>query len=159
VVIDYDRRTVRRLNEAGVPALYGDASREEVLRPAHPDTAASAVIALPDDMVAAMVIRRLHALNPELPVVARGHTDQALDLLAVEGADEVVSPEFEAGLEMVRHALLHHHGLDPTVIDQYLGEQRDQRYHPHHHPDETEALETSSTAPFGASPDIHLGGS
>jgi len=117
--------------------VYGDASREEILQPARADTAASAVVAIPDDVVAALVIRRLHQLNPELPVVARGHSDQAVRFLEVEGADEVVSPEFEAGLEMVRHALLHHHRIEREAIESYLAEQREQRYHPHQHPDET----------------------
>jgi monovalent cation:H+ antiporter-2, CPA2 family len=105
-----------------------------VLRRARPEGATSAVIAIPDDMVASLIVRRLHRLNPELPVVARGHSEGAVLSLEVEGADEVVVPEFEAGLEMVRHALLHHHPVEPDAVNAYLTQQREQRYHPHQHP-------------------------
>lgn len=140
VVVDYDRRTVRALREEGTPALFGDASREAVLRRAHPETAASAVIALPDDFAATLVLRTLHQLNPELPVVARGHSERAERQLEVEGADEVVVPEFEAGLEMVRHALLHNHGVAPDDLNDYVAAERERRYHPHQHPSGEEAL-------------------
>ncbi|MBI3910244.1 MAG: cation:proton antiporter [Armatimonadetes bacterium] len=128
-VVDYDPHEVRQLTRRGVRAVYGDATRTEVLEQVFPGHAASAAITLPDAIAAELTIRRLRALNPGLSVVARGHSVRDLERLYATGADEVVQAEFEAGLEVARHALLHYSPVDPVEVEEYLDAVRHARYH------------------------------
>jgi voltage-gated potassium channel Kch len=45
-------------------------------------------------------------MNPDLRIVARVSSDGNAGLLYQEGAEEVLEPEFEAGIEITRHALV-----------------------------------------------------
>jgi monovalent cation:H+ antiporter-2, CPA2 family len=44
-------------------------------------------------------------MNPDIHVIVRAPGTGDVSSLAAEGADEVVQPEFEAGLEFVRQVL------------------------------------------------------
>ena len=54
-------------------------------------------------------------INPKLDVVARVHIDSEAERLQALGVAELVRPEFEAGLEIVRHTL-HRFGLSSPEI-------------------------------------------
>jgi monovalent cation:H+ antiporter-2, CPA2 family len=125
-VVDYDRGVIDGLRARGVPAIYGDASHPEVLAHVHAESAGTAVVTVPDLFAAHLVVRRLRATNPELPIVARAHTEGDLDALRREGANEVVLPEFEAGLEVLRYALFHHPRLTSGAAE-YVDALRRQR--------------------------------
>jgi monovalent cation:H+ antiporter-2, CPA2 family len=51
------------------------------------------------------VIRNARALNPKIHVIVRASGTGEVSGLSARGADEVVQPEFEAGLEFVRQVL------------------------------------------------------
>jgi CPA2 family monovalent cation:H+ antiporter-2 len=51
------------------------------------------------------VIRNARALNPAIHVIVRSPGTGDVKGLTAGGADEVVQPEFEAGLEFVRQVL------------------------------------------------------
>jgi CPA2 family monovalent cation:H+ antiporter-2 len=106
VVIDYDHEVVVELLGRGIPAVYGDASRRAVLEAAGASRARLAIIALPDGASSAAAISELQTINPSLLVIARAHRVPELEALCQTGADEVVYPEYEAGLEIIQHALL-----------------------------------------------------
>jgi len=106
VVIDYDHEAVVALRGSGTPAVYGDASRRAVLEAAGASRARLAIIALPDGASSAAAISELQTINPSLLVIARAHGVPELEALCQTGADEVVYPEYEAGLEIIQHALL-----------------------------------------------------
>lgn len=123
-VVDYDRNAVAALRERGVPAVYGDAARSEVLSHAYPQGAATAVVTIPDLFGARLVVRRLRTANPLMPIVARGHSERDVDVLRREGANEVVLAEFEAGLEVLRYALVHHPRMSAKALDYVDGVRR-----------------------------------
>jgi CPA2 family monovalent cation:H+ antiporter-2 len=127
VVIESDRQILAQLKDRSIPVIYGDAANERVCHAAHPDTATLAVIALPDAFHARQAFRNLKRLNPQLPIIARAHWDEEREELFREGVTEVIQPEFEGSIEMIRHALAHV-GIPALDMESYLHQLRQQRY-------------------------------
>ena len=69
------------------------------------------------------VIRNARALNPAIHVIVRAPGTGDVSGLSARGADEVVQPEFEAGLEFVRQ-VLGWQGIDVAVTDDLVSERR-----------------------------------
>jgi len=105
LVIEYNPDIARRLRAEGVPVIYGDASNPAVLEHAHLDRARLLAVLMPDANAAELATKHARAFNPRLDVVARGGGVADVDRLRKAGATEVVQPEFEAGQEVIRHAL------------------------------------------------------
>ena len=129
VVIDLDQYAVERARAAGLSVLYGDASSEVVLEAAGIHHARLLLVTVPAAIDVESIVRRVRQLNPGLHIVARAARLAQVETLRSEGIYEVVQPEFEAGLEMVRQTLLH---FDmPAVEIQRLSDTvRQERYQP-----------------------------
>ncbi len=115
LVIEHDHILIDELRTQGIPCIYGDASDEEIVARASPEDAIIAVIALPDAFSARLAIRNLLRFNPSLQIVARAHGDFDREAFYEEGVMEVVQPEYEAGIEMVRHSLTRLRVPPPTL--------------------------------------------
>lgn len=107
IVIEYDFRAVMYLKANNIPYIYGDASNLSVLKHVAPQKAKLAVVTLPDALVNQRAVNKLRRLNPELKIIARGHSEWEKQLLLDAGAFEVVQPEQEAGVQMARHMIIH----------------------------------------------------
>ncbi|GIW04129.1 MAG: sodium/hydrogen exchanger [Thermomicrobiales bacterium] len=107
-VIELNPAIVRDLRALGVEAYYGDAGSEALLRQAGIEHARTLAIATPDLITARMAIQTARRLNPGIRIIARSAGGAERDTLGEAGADEVVQPEFEAGLEFVRRVLRWH---------------------------------------------------
>jgi CPA2 family monovalent cation:H+ antiporter-2 len=105
LVIEYNPEIASELRARGVPVIYGDAANPAVLEHAHLDRARLLAILMPDATAAELTTRHGRAMNPRLDIVARGAGVADLERLRQAGATEVVQPEFEAGQEVIRHAL------------------------------------------------------
>jgi len=105
VVIDLDPAVISKLRDQGIPCIYGDVGSYEVLSQAGLEDAALLLIATPDPVAARLALDHALRINPKLDVVARVHSDIELDFLRGRGASELVQPEVEASLELVRHTL------------------------------------------------------
>ena len=107
LVIERDPDIIRRLRVRGTPCLYGDASHRELLVTAETPDALLVIVALPEFEQAALTVRRVRSLHPTVPVLARAHGRiEAAKLMAV-GSTEVIQPEVEASVTLIRHALNH----------------------------------------------------
>jgi CPA2 family monovalent cation:H+ antiporter-2 len=106
LVIDADTGRIEELSRRGVPNLYGDAANSEVLTHAGLGRARAIVVAGPDESSSELVVAAARDLAPELPIIARATTEEGIDQLAKLGAQHVIHPELEGGLEIVRHTLL-----------------------------------------------------
>ena len=118
LVIDNDPRIIDTLHAKGVPHIYGDASNPEILSRAVLDKAKVLVITFHEPTATELTVRNALKINPKLDVVARIHFDDEGQTLRTLGVAELVRPEFEAGLEIVRHTL-HRFGLTGPEI-QYI---------------------------------------
>lgn len=127
VVVERDPEKAQKLKSQGVAVIVGDASHEPVLHATHPEQARLTVLALPDFLRAKGAFRYLRARNPALPVLARAHWDEEREELFREGVAEVIQPEFEGAIELIRHALLHV-GVPAMEMEEYLHELRQRRY-------------------------------
>jgi CPA2 family monovalent cation:H+ antiporter-2 len=104
--VEADSQRVEELDRQGVPSLYGDAANSEVLTHAGLSHARALVVAGPDEDASALVVTTARALAPELPIIARATSEDGTKRLAQLGAQDVIHPELEGGLEIVRHTLL-----------------------------------------------------
>ncbi len=129
VVIDLDQWRVDQCKQEGMPVIYGDASQEVVLETAGIHAARLLLITLPAIITTRTVTDRAHSLRPDLHIVARVESVELSYLLHEHGVYEVVQPGFEAGLEIVRQALLHL-GVPATEIHYFADEIRHEHYAP-----------------------------
>jgi CPA2 family monovalent cation:H+ antiporter-2 len=106
LVIDADSERIEELSRRGIPNLYGDASNSEVLTHARLEHARALVVAGPDESASELVVAAARDIAPELPIIARATTQDGIDRLAEFGAQDVIHPELEGGLEIMRHTLL-----------------------------------------------------
>ncbi|MDF0676975.1 MAG: cation:proton antiporter [Nitrospira sp.] len=105
VVIDRNPDTIRQLQARHIACLYGDASHRELLMKAGAEDASLIIVALPEIESAALTVRRIRALNPKVPILARAHGSAEAERLGTVGAAEVIQPEVEASATLIRHAL------------------------------------------------------
>jgi len=115
IVIERDHNLTAALRKRGVPAVCGDAVYPSVVAHAHPERARVLVGCLPDVGVTRTVIENARALNPHLDIVARVTRQDEVAALRAMGAREVVEPEFEGSLELLRHTFKAYDIADETV--------------------------------------------
>jgi CPA2 family monovalent cation:H+ antiporter-2 len=106
LVVEADAQRVEQLDRDGVPTLYGDAANSEVLTHAGLAEARALVVAGPDEDASALVVTAARDLAPDLPIIARATSEKGTRHLTELGAHDVIHPELEGGLEIVRHTLL-----------------------------------------------------
>jgi len=107
VVIELDQPRVERAKNAGMPVVFGDASQQVVLEAAELGSACLLLITTPGIVVGRSITVLARRLNPGLNVVARAADAEFLPIFGELEVTDVVLPEFEASLEMLRQALLH----------------------------------------------------
>jgi CPA2 family monovalent cation:H+ antiporter-2 len=105
-VIDADLERARRLAAAGTVVVWGDCSSSEVLNQASVRHARLVVVATPDESSALLAVRNARRLNPEAQILVRGRSAGEITVFRALGANEVVVPEYEGGLELMRQALV-----------------------------------------------------
>lgn len=106
LVIESDVEQVEKLNERQIPTLYGDAANSEVIHHAHLEHARALVSTVPDESTSALIVAAAKDIHPNLALIARASTARGVYALSEMGADHVVHPELEGGLELVHHTLL-----------------------------------------------------
>jgi CPA2 family monovalent cation:H+ antiporter-2 len=104
-VIELNPAIVRQLRARGIQAYYGDAGSDAVLRHAGIDHARALVVTTPDLVSSPAAIRHARRLNPSISIITRAMASGDMHVLRSAGADEIIQPEFEAGLECVRYVL------------------------------------------------------
>ncbi|MBD3826125.1 YbaL family putative K(+) efflux transporter [Stenotrophomonas sp.] len=95
MIIDDNKEHVAEAHAAGLPGIRGSAASDRVLAEAHPDRAKIAVLAIPQPLEAGETLAKLRALNPDLTLLARAHSDAEVKHLLDHGADGTVMAERE----------------------------------------------------------------
>jgi monovalent cation:H+ antiporter-2, CPA2 family len=127
LVVELDAVRAEQLRKEGVPVLVGDAANSAILDHAHLPDARAFVVTLPDEAAAGLAVGAARALAPNLPIVARAATADGLKHLASLGAQDVIHPELEGGLELMRHTLLHL-GFPLAEVQRYADVVRRENY-------------------------------
>jgi len=106
LVVESDPNRLEKLRDLGVPVLYGDAANSEILQHAELQHARAVVITVPDDTAAQMIVDGVYHYAPDIHIIARASSWFAGNQLRQMGVTDVVRPELEGGVEMVRQTLL-----------------------------------------------------
>ena len=104
--VDLDPRTLDDWRVNGYHTVLGSSDRVEVLRAARVPQAGLLVVTTGDPVSVEMTAYQALQLQPELDIVARVRARSEGEDLQRMGVQEVVWPEMEAGLEIVRHSLI-----------------------------------------------------
>ena len=124
VAIDLDPHVVTRFRGQEQYGINGSSSSEPVLEAARIRYARLMVITITDPVTGWVSAQNALRLNPGLEIVARVHSREAGERLRRLGVQEVVWPEMEAGLEMLRHSL-HRYLIRPGEVDLLLSRLRE----------------------------------
>jgi len=119
LIIDLDPYVIEDLRRRGLPCIYGDASNPYVLSLADLDRARVLLLTIPDQMLVETAIANARQINPRLDVVARTQGGARLANTETHGFLEMVEPKFEAGLEILRHAL-HRFGVSNLEVQMII---------------------------------------
>lgn len=126
-VIELNPAIVRDLREREIPAIYGDAGAQPVLEQAGIRNARILVIASVDLISTPATIRYARKVNPSISIVSRAQASSEVEMLREAGANEIVQPEFEAGLECVR-VVLRRYGVSAQETNAAITRRRTQHY-------------------------------
>jgi CPA2 family monovalent cation:H+ antiporter-2 len=127
LVIEMDAAKVTELERAGVPVLMGDAANSELLKHAGLDHARALVVTLPEEAAAEIVVSTVHQMRPDLPIIVRASTQDGVKRLVQLGAHDVIQPELEGGLEIMRRTLLRLN-YPPNEVQSYADAVRRDQY-------------------------------
>lgn len=127
LVVDRDMERVKTLEQQSIPTLLGDAANSEVLTHTQLARARALVVMVSEEATAELVVAAAQDLAPEVPVIARAATEAGVRRLSTLGAQEVIHPELEGGLAIVRQALVRL-GFPEHDVDQYTEAVRRDRY-------------------------------
>ncbi|MDC0670554.1 YbaL family putative K(+) efflux transporter [Nannocystis radixulma] len=105
VVVEQNREAVEELRARGVPAIYGDATRAEILVHAHIERARLLMVATSDPLQARLMVEHALRQNQRIDMVVRTHSDAERDYLERQGVARVVVAEREVALGFIRYAL------------------------------------------------------
>lgn len=106
LVVERDAVNAAEFQKRGIPTLFGDASNSEILTHVGLEDARALVVTVPDETASELIVAGARDLAPDLPIIARAATLSGVRRLTEHGAQDVIHPELEGGLEIVRHALL-----------------------------------------------------
>ncbi len=123
LVIDSDSARVDALTKAQVPTLYGDAANSTILEHAALPHARALVVTVPNEAAAIIIVAAAEDIAPGIVTIVRAGTDAGARRLAELGAESLVRPEFEGGLQIVRATLLAL-GFPPRRIQTFVDDIR-----------------------------------
>ncbi|MBZ0185983.1 MAG: cation:proton antiporter [Candidatus Obscuribacterales bacterium] len=115
VVVEMNASVLEELSNNNIPHIYGDAASRVCLLRTNLRTASCLVITTHDPIATMTIIDIARHNNPDLKIIARAHRSEDIAVFRAAGANAVVQPEFEAGIEITRLALLSLNQSDPQI--------------------------------------------
>ena len=109
VVTELNPDTVKKEKTKGEKIIYGDISKDEVLKAAKIEKANIIVYAISDPAVTKMSLKLVKKLNPNIYALVRTRYVNEVDELKKLGADDVIPEEFETALQIFRKVLERYH--------------------------------------------------
>jgi monovalent cation:H+ antiporter-2, CPA2 family len=119
LVIEEDRDIAERSHRAGLPVIFGDGTRPEVIAAGHPEHAKLLVVAIPDRFLARRIIELVRHANHGIDVVVRTHSDEEAEWLDAKEVGLVVMSERETALGIAEYAL-RQFAVDPVLAQNTL---------------------------------------
>jgi CPA2 family monovalent cation:H+ antiporter-2 len=124
VAIESDARLIARHRGEGVPLVFGDASRPELLGKLKLSQARAVVLTMDDTAAAIHAVHGIRRLMPDIRIIARARDEKHALKLLNAGASVVVPETLEASLKLA-DSVLETLGVSPEESAQLLDEQRE----------------------------------
>lgn len=105
LVVETDPFILSKLQALNIPVLFGDAASSEILEHAALPHARLLVITVNDDIAAMMMIQTAKKFAPKIRILSRASSWEGGLRLLKAGADHIVRPELEGGVELLRQTL------------------------------------------------------
>ncbi len=105
VVVDANASSAEAARARGETAIFGDATRPQLLRVLDVANARLVVVAISDALATRRIVSRIRTLSRDVPVLARTRYVREVDPLDAAGATTVVAEEFESSIELVARTL------------------------------------------------------
>jgi CPA2 family monovalent cation:H+ antiporter-2 len=99
-VIEDNSDIVSDLKAQGVEALSGNAADPEIIAAANLGKARCLLVAIPDAFEGGQVVQQARAINADLPIIARAHSEDEIEHLMKHGANLVIMGEHEIAKAM-----------------------------------------------------------
>jgi CPA2 family monovalent cation:H+ antiporter-2 len=109
VIIELNGETVRKAKLDGEPVVYGDATRQDILKLCQIHTANIIVFTISDPLAERNGVRLARQLSPAIRIIVRTRLVAEIDELYRSGADEVIPEEFETSIEIFTRVLEQYH--------------------------------------------------
>ncbi len=105
IIIEMNPESVKEMQEKDIPVIYGDATRQHILKLARVKRAKLCVIATNDPLSSPRIIQQAHLMNPTLQIIVRTRYLDEVEYLEQCGADIVVPEEMETTVRLFSHVL------------------------------------------------------
>lgn len=126
-VVELNASILEELDADDIPHVFGDSVSHLVLQRAGLARARVLIVTVPDPLAALTIINMAREMNADVKIIVRAHRSEDINVLRAAGANAVVQPEFEAGIEISRLTLMSLNMGDP-IIQRALQDVRTQRY-------------------------------
>lgn len=126
VAIENDAHLIAHQRKAGVPLVFGDASRPELLRKLRIDQARAVVLTMDHTAAAIHAVQGIRRMAPMMRVIARARDEKHALLLREAGASVVVPETLESSLKLTGW-VLETLGVPPDAALRQLEQERERR--------------------------------
>jgi CPA2 family monovalent cation:H+ antiporter-2 len=127
IVLEMNPDVVRDERKHGRPIIYGDSTRQEILRLAGIDRARVLVLAISDAAATRAAVDLARRINRQLHIVVRTRYVEEIGSLKAVGTDEVIPEEFETSIE-ISSRVLRRYLVPRDVIEGLIREVRSDSY-------------------------------
>jgi len=107
VLVELDQLRIEKAKAAGYPIVFGDGGQEVVQEALMIQQASLLVVTIPGIVVARSIISHAKRVNSRIRVVARISDPDFFSVFSELEVVDLIYPEFEAGMEMIRQVLLY----------------------------------------------------
>ncbi len=125
LAVDADIDNVADARRAGHPVLFGDVARAELIDRLDLTRARALILTMDDPVLTVRLARRMRALAPELPIIARARDPQHAAELYRAGVTDAVPETLESSLQL-SEAVLVDLGVAMGPVIASIHEKRDQ---------------------------------
>jgi K+:H+ antiporter len=101
LVIESDEDLIEMLYRRGIDALFGNAADPEFAHAANYPAARCLLVAVPDGFEGGQIVEQARAINANLPIIARSHSEEETGHLQRHGASKVIMGE-----QLIAHAMI-----------------------------------------------------
>ncbi|MCC6948112.1 MAG: Kef family K(+) transporter [Bradyrhizobiaceae bacterium] len=105
LVVEEQDKPAEELRARGIEVISANGALSRVLAAANLKAARWLFVAIPDAFEAGQIVNQAREANPDLPIIARAHSDAEVDHLMAHGASHTVMGEREIALGMLDFAL------------------------------------------------------